>query len=392
MYHLFCQSFNYDNSPTREIKKSNKYNISPCSKKDTNAESAGIIVYLPNYRAKDVIDIQKFDFTNINVIIYCFFRIDDNGEPYSSNTSVDIKKKTIYYLNNDVKKKYPHLRTVLSFGGASGSKNFGTILNSKDKISNIAKKIADTMTTHGFDGVDIDWEFPTDSTQSKNYGTLLKEIRSNIGNNKILTISAAYNSNKYNGYAKTYMNYINWFNIMTYDFAGSWNKYSGHGSPLYSPTNDLNHQKSCDISINSYLNEGIPSNKLVLGVAFSGQAWKVQSSANNGFNQKGTTNTEGQPGNTEGIWTYMALREQNILVSKKMTSKPWFRTWHSDAKSPSLFNPYTMQYISYNDKDSMCERIAYVKMKNLAGVMMWEIGQDYKRELLDSLIFCYTNN
>jgi len=176
---------------------------------------------------------------------------------------------------------------------------------------------------------------------------------------------------------------------MSYIYAGSWNKYSGHNSPLYNPTNDLNHQKSCDTSVSTYLSEGVSASKLVLGASFSGQAWLVQSSANNGYNQKGSTKTSGEPGNSEGIWSYRALREQKVLLSRRSTSQPWIRTWHSDAKSPTLFNPKTYQYISYDDIDSMCERISYVKKKGLAGFMMWEIGQDYKRELLTSVTTCY---
>jgi len=124
----------------------------------TSAGSAGVVAYLPNYQLNNNIDILTYDFSNVDVIIYCFFRISDSGEAYSYYDSIDFKKKNIYYLNNDVKKKYPKLRTVISFGGSSGSKNFGSVLSSEEKIKTAAKSVANIMNTYGFDGIDIDWE------------------------------------------------------------------------------------------------------------------------------------------------------------------------------------------------------------------------------------------
>jgi len=232
------------------------------------------------------------------------------------------------------------------------------------------------MEDNGFDGVDIDWEFPSSDTERQNLYTLLKKIRSYIGDDKILTISSAAFPDKYNGYASKYLKYVNWFNVMTYIYAGSWNKYSGFNSPLYNPSSDLNKQESCNTSINMYIDEGIPASKLVLGTAANGQAWKVSSTTNNGYNQKGTTDVDGEPGYDNGIWSYKALREQNYLSSYNTPVYPWVRTWHSDVKSPTLFNPKTKMYISYDDPDAMCERAAYAKKNGLAGVMIWEAGKD----------------
>jgi len=233
---------------------------------------------------------------------------------------------------------------------------------------------------------------PSNETECANLATLLKLIRDIIGADKLLTISAPSSSKKYKGYSKKYIQYVNWFNVMTYNYAGSWNTYTGYNSPLYAPPHDLNQQKSCETSIKTYYNEGIPNHKLVIGAAFYGQAWKVISSTNNGFNQEGTTNIKGESSDEDGIWTYRGLRKKKILSSYNSATSPWIRTWHNDVKSPTLFNPKTMHYISYDDPDSMCERVNYVKKKKLAGFMMWEIGQDYKRELLDTIINCYGKN
>jgi len=367
-------------------------NFSSMTNFTSSAGAAGIVVFLPNYQLNSSINLLNFDFSHINVVIYSFFGLSSNGEAYSLNEYIDFTQKNIYYLNNNVKKKYPNLRTILSFGGGTDSTNFGSILSTNESIKTVANSITKVMSDNGFDGVDIDWEFPDNETECANLAALLKLIREIIGSNKLLTISASTSSKKYKGYSKKYIQYVNWFNVMTYNYAGGWNTYTGYNSPLYAPLYDLNQQKSCETSLKTYNNEGIPNYKLVLGAAFYGQAWKVISSTNNGYNQEGTTSTEGEYSSEDGIWTYRGLRKKKILSSYNSAVYPWIRTWHNDVKSPTLFNPKTMQYISYDDPDSMCERVYYVKKKKLAGFMMWEIGQDYKRELLDTIINCYGKN
>lgn len=167
---------------------------------------------------------------------------------------------------------------------------------------------------------------------------------------------------------------------MTYNYAGSWSKVTGHNAPLYDIPGDINKQTSVHHTVTDYQNAGVPNHKLVIGGAFNGKVWKVNSSTNNGYNQSG---------HYEDIWTYKKLRTENILSSAKKAVSPWVRTWHSDAKSPTLFNPNTKMYISYDDTEAMCERAAYAKKNKLGGFMVWEVGQDYDGELIGSSTYCY---
>ncbi|KAG4108342.1 hypothetical protein H8356DRAFT_1615621 [Neocallimastix lanati (nom. inval.)] len=355
------------------------------------ASSPGVIIYLPSYRLDSEIDIDNYDLSRINVINYCFFQITNDGEAYSGNYDMDVKHNMIHYVNNDVKEKYPHLKVILSIGGTKGSKNFKYFLNNSSTRDKAAQSIVKAVIDYKFDGLDVDWEFPKSEEEAGYLLAFLKKIREYMGYEKYLTLSSSALTSRYYGLVPEMEPLLNWFNLMTYHYSGYWDKYSGFNAPLYPADSDLNRQKDSDYTVDSYLAEGVPAKKLILGAPFMGQAWKVESSSNNGYNQRGDANILGEKCNLnyEGFWSYRSLREEGILISKRTTSSEWVRTWHDDVRSPTIFNKGTSIYISYDDADSMCERARYVKKKEIGGIMVWEAGQDYKRELLDGLLSCY---
>jgi len=217
------------------------------------------------------------------------------------------------------------------------------------------------------------------------------KLRESLGNDRLLTIASAAKPKKYHGYVSQFIKYINWINVMTYDFAGSWNSYAGLNAPLYETPNDKNGQYDSDQSIRAYIDQGVPPSQLVIGAAFYGRTWEVKSSSNDGFNQSGNGKVQGQASdkNKDGTWSYYALRTENVLSGETTAKSPWRRTWRDPAMSPTVFNPNNYRYISYDDVESMRERAKYAKKMGLAGVMVWELSQDYERELIDELIEQY---
>jgi len=391
-------------SPTATTKTSTKTSTATKTSVGLQAtpppRSAGFVVYLPYYGLYSRLNLMEFDFTGIDVVNYSFLRIDDNGNTFSSDTDLENSWNgvgAIPYLNNVVRKEYPHLRTVVSVGGASGSSNFGRFLKNPRTLKTAATNVVKFCNKHGFDGVDLDWEFPNNATESGYYLDFITELREQLGDDKLLTLAAAGKPKKYHGYVAKFAEKVNWINVMTYDYAGSWNKYAGFNAPLYHTSGDKNDQYDGDQSIRAYIDQGVPPSKLCLGGAFYGRTWKVSSSTNGGFNQSGDGNVKGQSsdkmtnGKYAASWSYYALRTENVLNGKTSPISPWKRTWHDEAKSPTLLNTNDMRYISYDDVQSMRERIKYCKEMGLAGFMVWEVTQDFNRELIDEILDEYNS-
>ncbi|KAJ2868673.1 hypothetical protein GGI22_000724, partial [Coemansia erecta] len=92
--------------------------------------------------------------------------------------------------------------------------------------------------------------------------------------------------------------------------------------------------------------------------------------------EKGTIPNCG--GNTEGIWQWNSMRTMGVLSDPSIATAPWVRHWDDFTQTSWLFNPSNMQFVSYDDPQSITAKINYAKGKGLAGAMIWSMYLDYK--------------
>lgn len=85
-----------------------------------------------------------------------------------------------------LKQKHPHLRTLISVGGWADSGPFSDAALTEASRSKFARSCAAFAATNGFDGVDIDWEYPGGGglekdkgrpEDTRNFTLLLAELR-----------------------------------------------------------------------------------------------------------------------------------------------------------------------------------------------------------------------
>lgn len=293
-----------------------------------------------------------------------------------------------------LKAAHPNLKALISVGGWTWSGNFPAAASTVESRDRFATSCVAFMKTWGFDGVDIDWEYPVSdgltpgtAADKHNYTLLLEALRAKLdaqgtadGRHYLLTVAApAGPSTLANQEIAQVAATVDWVNLMSYDFHGGWDSTTGHNSPLEAPAGDPGPVGlNVDSAVRAWRNGGTPADKLVVGMPFYGRGWSGVSGANNGLFQ---TATGVPPGTWEaGVFDY------HDLVTRYIDQPGFTRLWDPTAKVPYLWNASNGVFISYDDPESLAEKARYVKDNGLAGAMFWELSSDTgENALLDSV-------
>ncbi|KWT92719.1 glycoside hydrolase family 18 protein [Candidatus Magnetominusculus xianensis] len=338
-------------------------------------------VYARNYQ---VSDIPAAKLTHIN---YAFAKIDDNGEIAVWDTYAALEKfypATDSWSVNEIrgnfkqlrllKEKYPNLKILVSIGGWTGSQNFSSVAsNSASRLKFANSVVAFLQTYSFFDGIDIDWEFPVigglnagAASDRDNYTLLIRDLRSVLGSGRLITIAASANPSgiaalDYN----SFIGYLDWVNVMTYDFHGAWDSKTGHNSALFNNADYLNSQYNIYSAVENLRNAGVPKDKIVTGLAFYGRS--VTGAASVGINVQFAGGAG--PGSYEpGVLDY-----KDIAVNY-ISKNDYQYYWDSVARVPYLYNSAKHVFISYDNVQSIMEKSYYAT--GFGGVMFWELSGD----------------
>lgn len=256
------------------------------------------------------------------------------------------------------------VKVLISLGGASSGDSFKAATLDSSLRAKLIANIVSFLQTNNYDGVDIDWETPTDTTETMQLTSLIQEMRVDFNQiNPSWLITMAIPATNYGGQhfdIRNLVNFVDWFNVMCYDFVGSWTTYTGFNAPLYDTPFDLNQAGSDSSSVVYWLSRGsqqisIPASKLVLGVPFYGDLFNAK-----GLYKKLTNTTVSNPYYADAI-TYI--------------NSGWIYHWYDATKEPYLINSDTTKFITFEDTNSVKLKTEFAIRKNLGGIMIWELSQ-----------------
>jgi chitinase len=183
-----------------------------------------------------------------------------------------------------LKKRNRNLKVLLSIGGWTYSPNFARPCSTESGRATFARTAVALLAERGFDGIDIDWEYPKNDTEASHLVALLRAVRAELdryastvlGNPHILlTIASPAGPQNYGhmrlGEVAPLLDFVN---LMAYDYAGTWDEKAGHQSNLY-PDRNMPHCTpfSTEQAIRDYVSSGVPSDKIVLGMPLYGRAF-----------------------------------------------------------------------------------------------------------------------
>lgn len=281
------------------------------------------------------------------------------------------------------KAAHPHLRTLLSVGGWTWSRDFSDAALTEASRQRFARSCVELAARYGFDGVDIDWEFPVSGglesnvrrpEDKANYVLLLQALRQELearasrdarAEPYLLTIAVGAGPEPLNNLDLPAMAAVlDWINVMTYDFHGAWANVTGHNAPMVAVAGEpagfgVTH------SIEGYRAGGVPASKLVLGVPFYGRSWN---GATSGLRGPAT-------GAGPGSWENGVL-EWKDLAANYLTNGRFSQGFDDVAQAPYLHDAASGVFISYDDPRSLAIKRDYGRRMGLRGFMIWEMNSD----------------
>lgn len=305
------------------------------------------------------------------------------------------------------KAKYPRVKILISIGGWTLSGTFSDIAADPVKRNRFAESSVAFMKKFGFDGIDIDWEYPGQPgdpyTNNKyrpedkqNFNLLLAKVREKLdaasaadnrtGNDKyLLTIAAPA------GYTAietsepgVYHQYLDFINLMTYDYRGAFDRVTGHHSPVY-PSEDGKEKErfNADYTANLYHSLGVPKHKLNIGTPYYSRGWGLVD-PNTGVNGMYANSGETYNVGPCGIWDdpnsqHNQCGGQNPYyhIKNVMEKDPAFNKYRDPVnQTPWLYSPSKREVYTYEDEVSLAFKADYVNNSGWGGMIAWEITGD----------------
>ena len=277
------------------------------------------------------------------------------------------------------------VKLMASIGGWSMCKHFSEMAGDPAKkqkfLDNCKKLIA-----MGFDGIDIDWEYPGPfggmnftgaEADYVKFTELMRDIRTAIGQDKLLTAAFSCSPNKLEGFEWTKLDlYMDYYNIMSYDMDGGWSANAGHNSPLYASDGKLSWNHTF-----TYLTKtkGILPEKINMGVGFYGRGVVTSGQAVLGaqtVKSYRNVNPDG-PITTAADFTHWgAFDGTPNYAFIKQNESGWAYNWDDYAKVPYMTKEN--YFLSYDDETSVQHKADYVVDNNIGGVIVWHVFGDWE--------------
>jgi len=342
-------------------------------------------------------------------------------------------------MNVGMKRKNSAIKSLISVGGwnfndcaASPADTvgqgyatcelFSTIAKDEAKTRTFAQNAINFMRKWGFDGFDIDWEYPVvaghisaqmyeldgspaayninrlkagelvfhDVTEDyANYITMLRIMREEfqkqpekflltaaVGVGKS-TVETAYNIPEMN-------KYLDQINLMTYDMHGGWESRTGCNANLYATAEDVaygggvgagvavqGYPLSVSWAVDYWIAAGADPLKLTMGIGTYGRGWKLADPNNTGYNAPASGSST--PGASSKEAGYLAYYEIKALLDAGLAT----RHYENDRACPYIVTN-DGEWIGYDDQESLAAKMSFLRSRNIRGTMsgpwIWTIS------------------
>ncbi|KAK9414532.1 putative chitinase [Seiridium unicorne] len=329
-------------------------------------------------------DIPLGYYTHIN---FAFSLIDPDTYRLAP---MDDTTGTLYTRVSAIKDRSPGLEVWVAIGGwafndpGSTRTTFSDLAGSQSAQDEFLESLVSFLTNNGFDGVDLDWEYPDAEDRGgveadyDNYVSFLKNIRTRLDETGVsyglsITLPASY------WYLKGFNivdlePYCDWFNIMTYDIHGVWDSnVTSIGSYAYAHTN----LTEINLALELLWRNNINPERVNLGLGFYGRIFSMT-----GFTMEssdclaagcpfkdGTGAAPGECTGTAGVLSSSEINKiinstSDVTVTLDEEAAVMIATWDGD------------QWVSYDNVETLATKVNYANSRCLGGTMIWAVDLD----------------
>lgn len=344
---------------------------------------ARIVGYFPSWgiyeRGSEVADIHVDLLTHVN---YAFADLDGGrcvvGDPWADvERPLPSDDPSLPYRGNFnqlqvLKQRHPGLRTVLSVGGSTWSAGFADAASTDAKRSELAASCVELVERYGFDGLSIDWEYPSSAPERADLTDLLRELRRRFdvveasgAGERLLTLAGPAGAPNMAWFdIAAIAPIVDWVNVMTYDFAGPWSPATGHNSALYPYDEAEDPTFNIESALGRWNRAGMPKSKLHVGLPFYGRGFGGVTSAIPGASFTATPQGTTEP----GLFDYSHLLT-DVLPGLEVR-------YDEAARVPYAYDADADVFYSFDDERSIEEKARFARTAGYAGVLVWDLSND----------------
>eukprot|EP01018_Ginkgo_biloba_P013836 Gb_00909 [translate_table: standard] len=304
---------------------------------------------------------SNFSQINANLFTHLFYAFVNLDNQTFQVTVSSGNRQSIAEFTSTMQKSNPSVKTLMSIlGGEADKSSYARMAGDASLRKNFIDSTIALARRYGFQGVDLDWEYPETATDMQNMGQLFSEWKSAIaeeastsGKPALLLTAAVYFSQKLWGNDKlgfpvqSIAQNLDWVNAMCYDVYGPWtpNRTGAHAA-LYDP----NSRTSTSYGIQSCATQtgiGAPATGVGLG---------------------------------DGSMKYAEIR--NFILERNATEV-------FDTTTVSAYAYAGLDWVGYDNEESVGIKMQFVKEKGLPGYFFWNVGQDSNWALSTKGTWCY---